>query len=134
MVWLPVPLSRMRNRLYVHLVWTTRGRAPMIDALRAIFLGRYLGLVADQERAAVLALGMVTTHVHLLLRVVPATQLSRMIQRMKGGSSYLAGREGIGTVSLPLLWDEGYDLESVSPSALANVGDYVLRTAGSSPR
>lgn len=123
----------MRHLLYVHLIWTTRDRAPMIDALRAQFLMRFLPAIAEQERAVALAIGMVTTHVHLLLRIVPATAISRMIQRMKGGSSHLAGKEGIGSITLPLLWDPGYDLESVSPWQRERTGRYVLGQAEHHP-
>jgi REP element-mobilizing transposase RayT len=119
----------MRHLLYIHLIWVTRDRAPMIDAPRAQFLMRFLPAIAEQERAVALAIGMVTTHVHVLLRIVPATAISRMIQRMKGGSAHLAGKEGIGSIALPLLWDPGYDLESVSPWQRESVGRYVLGQA-----
>jgi REP element-mobilizing transposase RayT len=123
----------MRHRLYVHLVWTTRGRAPMIDAARARFLDRYLQAIAIQERAELLALGMVTDHVHLLLRIVPMTVISRMVQRMKGGSSHLVRKEGIGALPMPLLWEEGYNLETVSPFARDRLGRYVLSQAEHHP-
>lgn len=57
---------------------------------------RYLQAIARQERADLLALGMVTTHVHVLLRIVPVTVVPRLVQRMKGGSAHLAWKEGIG--------------------------------------
>jgi putative transposase len=123
----------MRHRCYIHLVWTTRGRAPMIDAPRARFLDRYLQAIARQERADLLALGMVTTHVHLLMRIVPVTVVPRMVQRMKGGSSHRAGKEEIGGIALPLLWEEGYNLETVSPSARDRIGRYVLGQAEHHP-
>lgn len=123
----------MRHRFYIHLVWTTRGRAPMIDAARARFLSRFFPAIALQERADLLALGMVTTHVHLLMRIVPVTVVPRMVQRLKGGSAHLAGKEGIGDIPLPLLWEEGYNLESVSPAARDKVGLYVLGQADHHP-
>lgn len=105
----------------------------MIDAPRAEFLARFLPTIADQERASVLALGMVSNHVHLLVRIEPVTVIPRMLQRMKGGSAHLAGKEGIGRIPLPLLWDEGYNLESVSPWAREKIGRYVLGQAEHHP-
>jgi REP element-mobilizing transposase RayT len=64
----------MRHRLYAHVVWTTRDRAPLLDARMARFLWRFLRDVARQERAVVLGLGLVRTHVHLLLRLHPTTR------------------------------------------------------------
>jgi len=63
----------MRDRIYVHIVWTTRDRQPTIDARVATFLARYLPAVARQERAGVHALGIVRSHVHLLLQLHPTT-------------------------------------------------------------
>jgi REP-associated tyrosine transposase len=123
----------MRDRLYVHIVWTTRDRAPTIELASARFLARYLVAVARQERAGVHAMGIVRTHVHLLLQLHPTTSISRLMQRLKGGSSVLANREGhVGPRALR--WAKGYDIESVSPRALAGVRDYVQRQAQRHPR
>lgn len=116
----------MRHRLFLHLVWTTWRRAPLIDAPMATFLERFLPAVAAQERARVLAFGVVSTHLHLLLRMHPLVRLSRMIQRLKGGSIVVARRQGIEPAAGPLHWARGYNLESVSPRALERVAAYVL--------
>ena len=72
------------HRLYCHVVWTTRNRQPILDAGLARFLCGFLRAVARQERARVLEIGMVATHVHLLIRIHPATELSRLLQRLAG--------------------------------------------------
>jgi REP element-mobilizing transposase RayT len=124
----------MRHRLFVHLTWTTRDRAPLIDRDRAEFLTRFIPAVARQEAALTLAMGMVKTHVHLLLRIEPATDISFLVQRIKGGSAVLAGREGHGPAGSPLRWAKGYNLESVSPRAIQDVVRYVERQANRHPR
>jgi REP element-mobilizing transposase RayT len=116
----------MRHRLFVHLVWTTRDRAPLIDVRVAEFLSRYLRDVAAQERTRVVALGLVQTHVHMLLRIHPQSCLTRLVQRLKGGSATVAGREGHSTVARPLRWARGYSIDSISPRAVEIVRDYVL--------
>ncbi len=123
----------MRHRLFVHLVWTTRERAPLIDLPRAAFLARFLPAVACQERARMLAMGVVRTHVHLLLRLDPATEIGRLVQRLKGGSSLLISREGHGGSGGPLRWARGYNLESVSPRAVSAVLQYVESQAAHHP-
>ncbi len=119
----------MRHRLYVHLTWTTRDRAPLITAALARFLSGFLPAIAAKERATLLALGMVTTHVHLLLRLDPATDIARLVQRLKGGSALLANRDGHAGEHRALRWAKGYNLESVSPRVVPDVGNYVLRQA-----
>lgn len=116
----------MRDRLYVHVVWTTRERRPLIDRGVACFLARYLRAVANQERAGVHALGLVQTHVHLVLQLHPTTNISKLMQRLKGGSSVLSNREGHSSVARPLRWAKGYSIVSVSPRGLAAAKTYVL--------
>jgi REP-associated tyrosine transposase len=122
----------VRDRLYVHIVWTTRDREATIDLAVARFLARFLPAVARQERAGVHALGMVRTHVHLLLQLHPTTSIPRLMQRLKGGSSVLANREGHAG-QRPLRWSRGYNIVSISPRALNAVRTYVLNQARHHP-
>ncbi|MDX2122130.1 MAG: IS200/IS605 family transposase [Gemmatimonadota bacterium] len=123
----------MRHRLFVHLVWTTMDRRPLINLAVAQYLSRYLPAIAAEERAQVIALGIVSTHLHLLLRLHPATQIARMVMRMKGGSSRLASTEGHAPSDAPLRWARGYNLESVSARALPAVSRYVADQAARHP-
>src|SRR5690349_7735121 len=122
----------MRDRIYMHIVWTTRERAGTISASAATFLARFLPAVARQERTAILAMGIVQTHVHLLAKLHPTTDITRLMQRLKGGSSVLANREGHVT-GKPLRWAKGYNIESVSPRALAVARRYVIGQATKHP-
>jgi len=114
----------MHHRLHVHLVWTTRDRAPSLDVVRAVYLSEHLPIIARQERARVLALGIVATHVHLLMRLHPTTDIPRLLQRMKGGTAY-----GINAATpaagRALKWAKGYSITSVSPGGLDRVLAYV---------
>ena len=63
-------------------------------------------------------------HVHLIVRLHPETRISRLVQRCKGGSSYLAGKERPTSPGAVLRWAKGYTIESVSPRALASARAY----------
>ena len=115
----------MWHRLYVHIAWTTRDRAPLIDAGFAAYLCRFLRDVAAQERTLILNVGIVSNHVHLLARLHPTTTLPRLMQRLKGGSSALASRERRTVDGRNLKWDSGYAIRSVSPGALDAVRAYL---------
>lgn len=115
----------MRHRIYYHLVWTTRDRAPIIDVKIATFLCRFLRAMGHMERAAVLEIGMVRTHVHVLVAAHPLTNIPRLVQRMKGGSAAIALREGHASRSCPLRWAAGYDIETVSPRAVPRARHYL---------
>jgi len=115
----------MRHRIYVHLCWTTRDRAALIDCRVARFLVTFLASVARQERGQLLAIGIVTTHVHLLLRLHPTTSIPRLMQRLKGGSSVVATRDGHCPSRNRLQWDKGYNIHTVSETGLKRVAQYV---------
>ncbi len=113
----------MLHRLFVHLVWTTRDRRPTITYPVAIVLHEQLAMIARQERALVIETGIVATHVHMLLRLHPATSIPRLVQRLKGTTSYsLRANHQSGT---QVRWAKGYSVRSVSEQAIADVHQYV---------
>jgi REP element-mobilizing transposase RayT len=113
----------MRDRLYVHIVWTTRARRALIDASSAAYLAEHLPIIARQERSRVIELGIVTTHLHLVVRLHPTTSIPRLLQRMKGGTAF--GVNGRTPVGGSLRWAKGYSIASVSEQALDRVRGYV---------
>src|SRR3989442_14687242 len=113
------------DRIYCHIVWTTRDRVPLIDAGLARFLCSFLRGVASQEHARILEIGMVRTHVHLLVRTRPTTDLARLLQRLKGGSAAIAGKEQHSTEDNRLRSAKGDYDHSGSPRRLAAGRNYL---------
>ena len=111
----------MRHRLFYHVVWTTQFRKPLIDVDTAQFLCATLRTLAKEHRSFVLEIGMVATHIHLLVRAEPLADLPKMIGRMKGVTSRVAKRDEI----CPLSWADGYDIETVSPADEQRIRHYL---------
>jgi len=101
------------HQIYFHLTWSTLGRQPMIDEPTRAFLDAYSRTIALQERAPLVSAAFLRTHVHLLVRAGPRYDLPRLVQLLKGGSSYAASRQP-GNV-LGLRWNREYSVTSVSP-------------------
>lgn len=103
------------------IVWTTRDRHATIDRHRATYLWEHLPIIARQERARILELGIVTTHLHLLVRLHPSTVIPRLLQRMKGGTA--TQRSGGPESSLPQLGHPDVGLvfagREVEPAAIS---------------
>jgi REP-associated tyrosine transposase len=114
----------MRHRLYVHLIWTTRNREPLIDRDIARFLCQFLRATARKERAHILEIGMVQTHLHILARLHPTVAISTLVKRLKGASSAIATKEGLGTQGR-LYWSKGYSVDSVGRMSLDSVRAYL---------
>src|SRR6266571_5692816 len=111
------------HRIYFHLTWSTLARRPMIDAPTRVFLNEYFRKIALQERATIVALGFLQTHAHLLVRTGPRFDLPRLVQLLKGGSSYAASRQPRNV--LGLRWNRDYSVTSVSPGLLSQAVAYI---------
>ena len=112
--------------LYALLTWTTRDRAPIIDANGAAFLHTFLPKAAELRHARVISMGIVRDHVRLLLHLDGLVDIPQLVQRLKGASARIANRDrvlGDGR----LRWARGYDLRSVSPRAVPTAQAYLAR-------
>jgi len=95
----------------------------MIDGVTRDFLGDFLRRTAVRERAEVVAIAILQTHVHVLVRSGPKVDLSRMVQMMKGGSSYAGSR--LPGNRLGLRWAREYSATTVSPKSLPRAMQYL---------
>jgi REP element-mobilizing transposase RayT len=119
------------HRIYFHLTWSTLGRRPMIDARTRDFLDEYFRKIAVQERATIVSLGFLQTHVHVLVRAGPRYDLPRLVQLIKGGSSYAASRQAGN--ALGLRWNREYSVTSVSPKLVRQAVEYIEGQNGRHP-
>ncbi len=116
----------MSIKLYAHLSWTTDGRLPMLGRSEEVFLRRFLPAEADRHGVRIAALGVVTNHLHLILRLPATLDVPKLVQGMKGARARLANKDP--TISRKgIKWAKGYDLRSVSPGHLRQAIDYVTR-------
>lgn len=109
--------------LYVHVVWTTLDRRPMINPPTRDLLLEALRRTAVAERAEILSLAILKTHVHLLVRLPARFDLPHFLQAMKGGSSYVVNRDP--SIKIGLRWAPEYSATSVSPRSIARVTKYI---------
>jgi putative transposase len=121
----PAERGRTAHRLYIHLVWTTRDRRPYIDSAAATWFDEFFRRTALREEVEVVALAILRTHVHLLIRTTERIDLGRLAQLLKGGSSYAASR--LPGNKIGLRWAREYSATTVSPRQLGQAIAYVER-------
>jgi putative transposase len=110
------------TQLYVHLVWSTWNRAPLITPEIRDRIYPMMQRKAADLRAEVLAIGGVEDHVHVLVRYRPTLAISDLVKEMKGASSFLASQ----VMGCPFKWQGAYGVFSVSKSGVGAVRNYVL--------
>ncbi len=77
------------TQLYVHLVWSTWDRLPLIaHPLERRLYGAMLNKCRDLKCLPISA-GGTEDHVHLLVRLHPAVAVSTLVKEVKGSSSHL---------------------------------------------
>jgi putative transposase len=118
-IWLPHVGAHSVSWLFVHVVWATRARAPVIVERFDAALERSLRESAASLDVAFHAYGAFDDHAHVLLQIEPETVLSSVVHRLKGASSHALGSNGVR-------WQAGYWVESVSYAALDRCRTYVL--------
>lgn len=102
---------------FIHCVFSTKDRDPLIPAARKTELYAYLGGIARSEGFPLVATGGTSNHVHLLIALPASASLAQAVQKLKGSSSRWMG-EGFS-------WQEGYGAFSVSPSQVKVVKGYI---------
>ncbi len=108
--------------LYVHIVWATWDRQPIITPEICPQLYRAVGAVCQEIDCQIIAIGGMPDHVHLLLRQAPQLALPDIVRRIKGNTSHFVTHE----VKIPFFkWQGGYGAVSLSPSSVTKVTDYI---------
>jgi putative transposase len=113
------------TQIYLHLVWATWDRLPLIkpdfeSALYAILVAECTDLKVD-----VRAVGGMDDHVHLLVRTPPTLSASQIVKQIKGSSSHFVNNECKPDEGFK--WQGYYGAFSVSSSQVPRVEEYILR-------
>lgn len=110
------------NLLY-HLVFSTKGRVPLIrDDLREPLCG-YIGGIIRGEGGILLEIGGMADHLHLLTKFKTDIAVSTMVQKIKAKSSRWINE--LPDRSERFEWQAGYGIFSVSESLVEKVRAYI---------
>jgi REP element-mobilizing transposase RayT len=112
------------EELYLHLVWATWKRMPLITPEIQSRLHACLAHRAHEMRADVIAIGGVADHVHVFVRQPVTISIADFVSRLKGGSSHFVTH----VLRHPdyFRWQGGYGAFSVSRRGVSAVRAYVL--------
>ena len=85
--------THSRFELEIHLVWCTKYRKPI---LRGDIAHRFRALareIASELKVEIIRGAVSSDHVHMLVSIPPQLAVSKLVQRLKGKSSYKLQRE-----------------------------------------
>jgi REP element-mobilizing transposase RayT len=114
-------------KVYLHVVFSTKNRAPLLADEWRDESFRVLGGAANNLGCPSLIVGGVTDHVHMLFHLGRTITIADAVGRIKSASSaWINQTRGL---SLECHWQAGYAVFSVSQSNIEDVREYILRQA-----
>jgi REP element-mobilizing transposase RayT len=109
--------------IVVHLVFSTKERAPILTAPVRSALHAYLATVARNAGCECFRVGGVADHVHLAVSLSRTTTIAKLIEELKTSSSKWLKTQS-STLSA-FAWQRGYAAFSVGPSDLDALTHYI---------
>jgi REP element-mobilizing transposase RayT len=111
--------------LLIHVIFSTKNRAPDLSAEIAGRLFPYMAGIISERKVVPVIINGPADHVHILVSVPTNESVAELLRVVKANSSrwvheQFAAQKGFG-------WQAGYAAFSVSGSRAASVKDYIAR-------
>ena len=99
------------SKVYIHLVWTTHKRQPLLSKDLRAYIFMYMKHNAKAKGIFIDHIGGYTDHVHCLITLNCDQSMSKVVQLLKGESSHWINQ--MGFVQGKFRWQEEYYAVSV---------------------
>jgi REP element-mobilizing transposase RayT len=116
-------MAQSLSRIYLHLAFSTKNRAPIIDANLQPRLWKYIGSVCKNLDCQPLKVGGHLDHVHILCMLSKNIHVVQFISKVKSYSSKWVKTQGEKYRNF--YWQDGYGIFSVSPKSIDAVIEYI---------
>ena len=111
------------SKLYIHLNWATWDRLDLIDDELEQILYTYITKKCVQLNVILLKIGGTPNHIHLLVKLLPAKNISTFVKIIKGSSAHYIAQ--IVRPDYFFKWQGGYGAISVSPIHISTISTYI---------
>jgi REP element-mobilizing transposase RayT len=119
-------VSHTAGNLVLHLIFSTKGRQPLITAEIRNDLFAYLGGIIREMRGTALIINGTADHVHMLIRIRPAQAAAEIARVVKTNSSRWVNEKWVHEKwNMQFAWQTGYGAFSVSESNVPAVSRYI---------
>ena len=108
---------------YVHIIFSTKHREPLILPQMEDELYKYLGGICKQMECTSIRIGGYLDHVHILCMLSKKIALMKLLEELKSHSSKWMKTKGI--MFKNFYWQNGYGAFSVNPAQVDRVIAYI---------
>ena len=110
-------------KVYLHIVFSTKNRKPLIKQEVEVELHKYLSGIARDHNSPVIAINNVEDHIHILCLLSRNITISKLLEELKKSSSKWIKTKGDANKNF--YWQNGYGAFSVSQSGVNTVKKYI---------
>jgi REP-associated tyrosine transposase len=114
-------VSHAAGNLILHLIFSTKGRQPLLTSEIRPDLFAYLGGIIREMHGTALIINGTADHVHMLIRIRPAHATAQIARVVKTNSSRWAHEKW----KINFAWQNGYGAFSVSESNVPAISRYI---------
>lgn len=116
-------MSQSLTKNYLHIVFSTKHRQPLIKPQFEEELHAYLGGICNALECPVLIVGGYSDHVHILCLLSKKIALMHLMKELKANSSKWMKTKHPDLQNF--YWQDGYGAFSVNPTEVETVVDYI---------
>jgi len=117
-----MPQSLVKN--YLHIIFSTKNRQPLIDSDIEEELFNYLGGICKSLECYPVIVGGHKNHIHILCLLSQKVLLMKLVEELKSHSSKWIKTKGDKYRNF--YWQNGYGAFSVNPTEIEVVKTYIL--------
>ena len=108
---------------YIHIVFSTKHRQPLIHQPVEAELHAYLGGICNRQDCQAIQVGGYTDHIHILCLLSKKIALMKLVEELKSHASKWIKTKGAAYHNF--YWQDGYGAFSVNPSEVDTVITYI---------
>ena len=117
-------MSKSYSQIWVHAVWATKNRRPLIHSNMEHKLFNFLKEELKKMGCMVSIVNGMPDHVHFLFGINPQISITDIIKQIKGSSSFFVNKNKL--ISEKFIWQRGFGVFGVSHSSVDKVYYYIL--------
>ncbi|HLW67892.1 MAG TPA: IS200/IS605 family transposase [Gemmataceae bacterium] len=118
-------MPKSLSAIYVHLVFSTKNRAPMMRAEIEEELYKYLAGILRNLECPMLCAGGTEDHIHILFRLGRKMEIADLVEEIKSSSSKWIKTKGVTYQAF--YWQSGYGAFSIGQSGVRGVKSYIAK-------
>lgn len=110
-------------KILIHVVWNTKNRQPLLQREKREILFEHIKASAHEKGIQLDTLGGYADHVHCLINLAAVQSVAKVVQLLKGESSYWTNKNNL--IFPKLEWAEDYYAVSVNQTGIEAVRHYI---------